>query len=228
MKKTINGKEYEIERGANLRGANLSEAYLCVANLCEANLRVANLCGANLCGANLCGANLSGANLSGAHLCGANLCGANLCGANLSEANLWGANLCVANLSGANLCGANLCGANLSEANLCGAKEIPPLFHAMSIIAGEGDLIGYKKLSGGVICKIKIPAEARRSNSTGRECRAEYAVVLEGAGNSKYDIEFKYKVGETVRPTLPFNDNRWEECVSGIHFFLTRAEAEDY
>ena len=98
----------------------------------------------------------------------------------------------------------------------------------MSIIAGEGDLIGYKKLRGGVICKIKIPAEAKRTNSTGRKCRSEYAVVLEGEGRSQYDNSFKYRIGETVRPGLPFDDNRWEECAAGIHFFLTRAEAEAY
>jgi hypothetical protein len=89
-------------------------------------------------------------------------------------------------------------------------------------------LIGYKKLAGGVICKIKIPAAAKRSNATGRKCRAEYAIVLEGEGFSKHDRDFKYVVGETVRPTTPFNENRWEECASGIHFFLTRSEAEDF
>ena len=72
--------------------------------------------------------------------------------------------------------------------------KIPPLFHAMSIIAGEGDLIGYKKLAHGAICKIKIPAEAKRSNATGRKCRAEYAIVLEGEEVSQYDNKFKYVI----------------------------------
>ena len=213
MKMTINSKEYEIGLQANLRGANLYGA-----NLYEANLYGANLCGANLCGANLCGANLYGANLYGAELREANLYGAELREANLYEANLRGANL-----RGANLYGANLYGANLRE-----AKNIPDLVSAMTLIAAEGDLVGYKKLADGSICKLRIPADAKRSNATGRKCRAEYAVVLEGSGVSQYDKTFEYRIGETVRPREPFNEDRWEECGSGIHFFLTRKEAETY
>jgi hypothetical protein len=168
-------------------------------------------------------ADLSRADLSGADLSRANLREANLSGANLSWADLRDANLSEANLRDANLSEANLRGADL-----CWAKNIPPLFQAMSIIAGEGDIIGYKKLSDGTICKLKIPADAKRSNATGRKCRAEYAIVLEGKGVSQRDWTFTYKVGETVRPTEPFCDDRWEECAPGIHFFLTRAEAEVY
>jgi hypothetical protein len=89
-------------------------------------------------------------------------------------------------------------------------------------------LIGYKKLENRVICKLLIPAAAKRSNATGRKCRAEYAVVLEGEGVSEHDSSFKYKVGQTVRPTKPFDENRFLECASGIHFFITRQEAEDF
>jgi hypothetical protein len=95
-------------------------------------------------------------------------------------------------------------------------------------VAGEGDLIGYKKLAGGTICKLLIPKDAKRSNATGRKCRAEYAVVLEGEGVSQHDSAFTYKVSETVRPREPFCEDRWEECASGIHFFITRDEAEEY
>ena len=144
------------------------------------------------------------------------------------RASLCGANLCGADLCGANLCGADLRGASLCGANLRGAQNIPPLVEAETSIVAEGDIIGYKKLSLGVICKIKIPAGAKRGNATGRKCRAEYAIVLEGEGCSQYDSTFAYRVGETVRPREPFDDNRWEECASGIHFFLTRVEAENY
>lgn len=36
-----------------------------------------------------------------------------------------------------------------------------------------------------------------------------------------------YRVGETVRPDR-FDDDRWNECAPGVHFFITRAEAETY
>ena len=45
-------------------------------------------------------------------------------------------------------------------------------------------------------------------------------------GRSKHDYTFVYRVGETVEPREPFDPNRWNECASGIHFFITREEAE--
>ena len=53
-------------------------------------------------------------------------------------------------------------------------------------------------------------------------------MVLEGEGFSKHDPNFKYVVGETVRPKEAFNDSLVSECESGIHFFITRQEAEHY
>ena len=179
----INGKEFNINPGADLRSANLYNA------------------------------NLRGADLRDVNLRGANLNYADLCGADLSCADLRSANLNYADLRGANLRGAN---------------NIPLLTAAQLNICAEGDIIGYKKLNSGKICKILIPQDAKRSNATTRKCRAEYAIVLEGEGVSQHDSNFTYKVGETIRPTEPFCEDRWQECASGIHFFLTREEAENY
>jgi len=234
-------------RGADLRGANLGEADLRGAdlraadlrgaNLGEADLRDANLCGADLRGANLgeaelCGANLRGANLGEAELCGADLRGANLCYANLRGANLRGAELCDANLCDAELCGADLRDANLCYANLRGAnlRDAQGWEHLLPIrtIVPEGELIGWKKLSDGTICKLKIPAEAKRVGGLiGRKCRAEYAIVIEGSGVSSWDGVTKYAPGETVRPDS-FDPDPRIECSRGIHFFITREEAEAY
>ena len=170
------------------------------------------------------------ADLRGADLSGANLHWADLHGADLRKANLIGANLIGANLRGANLRGADLRGANLSEADLSGAKNVPSL--PWTIVPSEGDIIVYKKLSEG-ICTLLIPKEAKRLNATGRKCRAEFARVLnlpEGVtiGHSMYDDTFVYEVGQTVAPKEPFCEDRWDECSSGIHFFITREEAENY
>ncbi len=127
-----------------------------------------------------------------------------------------------ANLRNANLRGANLDGANLDGANL------DALTAARLSITPAGDLIGWKKLVDNSICKLRIPADAKRSNATGRKCRASHAVVLEGSGASRYDSSFRYEIGARVEPSEPFDGNRWKECASGIHFFLTREEAEDY
>ena len=40
-------------------------------------------------------------------------------------------------------------------------------------------------------------------------------------------VDFVYRVGETVRPDA-WGGDRWVECAGGIHFFLTRYEAENY
>ena len=216
---------------ADLHGADLSYADLSYADLSDANLRYAKLRDADLYGANLCGANLCGANLYGANLCGANLCGANLYGANLSDVNL----------SDANLYGANLSDVNLSDAN-CVKLSLAKI----SILPDEGDIIGWKKAwtdnempPTPVIVKLLIPADAQRSNATGRKCRASKARVLDlqdKQGNSlpsdttaysSYDTDFTYKKGETVH-VEDFDTNRWNECAPGIHFFITRIEAAEY
>jgi len=217
--------------GANLEGANLEGANLYGASLKGASLKGAYLEGANLYGANLYGANLEGAYLKGASLKGAYLYGANLEGANLKAAYLKGAYLKGANLKGANLYGANLEGANLEGANLEGANNLPPLAAAQTVIAPEGDLIVWKKCQAGILVKLLIPRDAKRSNATGRKCRADFADVLEiiGAdvGISQHDADVVYRVGQRVT-CHKWGENRWEECAGGIHFFLTREEAEAY
>jgi hypothetical protein len=206
------------------------------ANLYGANLYGADLYGANLSGADLSGADLYGANLSGADLSGANLSGANLSGADLYGANLYGANLSGADLSGADLSGADLYGANLSKVNLSGANlygaDLPTLLTSrLSILPDEGDIIGWKKCMNGVLVKLKIPHGVKRSNATGRKCRAERVEVLEVIGGdvgiSKHDGCTKYVVGETIVCDV-WGEDRWVECAGGIHFFITRAEAEAY
>ena len=221
-------------RGANLRGADLREADLYRANLYEADLRGANLYRADLREANLYRADLRGANLRGANLYGANLYGANLYGANLYGANLYEADLYRADLRGANLRGANPRGANLYRAILNEDTKIntESLAFAETRFLTEGDIIGYKKCRNNVIVKLLIPKEAKRSHAFGRKCRAEYAQVLEifgaGTATSLHDSNFTYKVGNTVRPTTSFSEDWFNECESGIHFYITRIEAENY
>ena len=175
---------------------------------------------ANLSGANLSGANLYGADLSGADLSGADLSGANLSGADLSGANLYGADLSGANLYGADLYGANLYGAKNSELAIAKTRILP-----------DGDLIGWKKCNGGVIVKLRIPEAAKRSHAFGRKCRAEYADVLEIIGGDKaisqHDSKTEYIVGTRVTPDS-FSDNWQEECANGIHFYITKLEAENH
>jgi len=212
---------YTIEPEANLQGANLRRA-----NLRGADLRRANLQEANLQEANLQGANLQGADLQEANLRRANLRRANLRGANLLVANLQGANLQEANLRGA-----DLRGANLLVADLRGAENIPDYVYNTTIIVPAGNIIVYKKCMDNIIVTLSIPEESKRSNATGRKCRFSKATVLNLSSGevaySTYNNHFSYKVGDAI-DIHDFDPDRWNECSTGIHAFLTKWEAENY
>ena len=191
----------------------------------------ANLFGANLRGANLSDADLRCANLSDADLRGANLIDADLRCANLRDADLRGANLSDADLRNADLCRADLCEASIDQM----MWNIYTVFYPLQC-PESGSYIGYKKASG-LVVELEIPADARRSSATSRKCRASKAKVLSitdingnpagGQVKSNYDPNFVYAIGETVEVT-DFDDNRWNECSTGIHHFITRAEAVIY
>ena len=214
-----------------LNGEGGSRADLRGANLFGANLSDADLPGADLSCANLRGADLSGADLSCANLRGANLFGANLSDADLPGADLSGANLRDADLSGANLRGADLSGASMDQM----IWDIHTVFYPLQC-PDSGSYIGYKKASG-LVVELEIPADARRSSATSRKCRASKAKVLSitdingnpagGQVKSNYDPDFVYTIGETVEVS-DFDDDRWNECSTGIHHFITRAEAVIY
>ena len=200
----------------------------------KANLYGAYLYGADLRDADLYGADLRGADLRDANLCNANLCNANLRASDLRGADLYNANLCDANLRGANLRGANLCGADLCGANLRGAKNLPFIPY---VCPDTGSFIGYKKASN-MIIKLEITEDAKRVSATSRKCRCNKAKVLgiydyecnlleDKEVASDRDKDFIYRVGEIVE-VENFDEDRWNECSTGIHFFINFQEAVKY
>ena len=226
------GERADLRR-ADLYEANLMLAYLMEANLMEANLIRANLREADVREANLYKADLMEADLREAFLYKATLYKANLYKADLRGANLRGADLIGANLRGADLSGANLRGANLRGADLCGAKLDWPL-----ACQEKGSFIGYKKCRNNLIVELEIPEDAYRCSATSKKCRCSKAKVLsitniDGSEStsdvavSKYDSSFVYRIGETVEVT-DFDQNRWNECSTGIHFFMNREDAVKY
>ena len=224
--------------GANLRYANLYGDDLRYADLSGADLYGAYIEGANLRGANLSGANLRNTNLSSANLRNTNLSGAELVCADLSGADLSGADLGDANLGSADLGYADLGGADLSDANLwhTDLSCVKNLFFPMAC-PEKGSFIAFKK-AGFYIIELFIPSNAKRCSATSRKCRCSKAKVISIttlSGNktnitevhSTYDPNFIYKLGEYVE-VKNFDDNRWNECSTGIHFFITRQEAVNY
>jgi uncharacterized protein YjbI with pentapeptide repeats len=198
----------------------------------RADLSSADLRYANLRYADFRSADFRSADLSSADLRYANLSSANLSSADLRYANLRYADLRYANLSSADLRYANLRSAELDNNTIKEINRIRPF----QICPQEGEFIAWKKGRGGEIIKLLIPADAKRTSSlAGRKCRCSKAKVLEIVDkdgnqiqecknwNASYD--FTYKVGETAEPDS-YNDDIREECTNGIHFFITREEAE--
>ena len=196
-------------------------------------------CGVSLAKANLVGACLAVADLTGADLTGADLTGADISWADLADANLKDAKLKDANLKGAILKGANLEGANLERvildmAYLVGAQNIP---YIPLSCPSEGAFTAWKKVNNEYLVKIQIPEDARRLSATTRKCRCDKALVLDITsldGEEHYDEvtnnnykETIYKVGEMVYPDS-FDENRWNECSNGIHFFINKEEVINY
>ena len=138
--------------------------------------------------------------------------------------------------SGADLNGADLSYANLSRAILSGAiKDAKTILPHYRIAPEVGSFIAFKKLRNNVVATLEIPAEAKRTSSLiGRKCRAEFAKVVALSSNAVVGYAkhwpsgvFPYHVGEIVRPDS-FDDDIRLECANGIHFFMTRREAEEY
>ena len=145
-----------------------------------------------------------------------------------------------ADLRDANLIGAYLRDANLIDANLRDAKDIPFVPFACP---SDGAFVGWKKVydeekEKKCLVKLLITEDAERCSATGRKCRCSKAQVLaiydlddnmEEMGsctNTQY-AETIYKVGCDVLPDR-WDDNRWNECSNGIHFFTNKQEAIDY
>ena len=217
---------FEYSKENNTIKDTLREATLRGADLREADLRGANLYGANLYGANLRGADLREADLREADLYEANLYGADLREADLREANLYGADLREANLRGADLYGADLREANHNEGTAFLLSQCP-----------DGAFIGYKKASSHIV-KLLVPEDAKRSSATTLKCRCSKAKVLEiqNLDGSKSDLKavpsdrdenFIYVVGKE-KEVEDFDEDRWNECSTGIHFFISREMAVKY
>ena len=172
--------------------------------------------------------------LSNSDLRGADLRCADLSYANLRRADLRCADLSYADLSYADLTGADLTGAVLTGAVLRGAKNVPFI---PFVCPDFGSFIGFKKAKDKVVA-LEIPEDAKRCSATTRKCRCNKAKVLgiydvnhnllnDTIVASNRDNNFLYIVGETVTVDN-FDEDRWNECSTGIHFFINFEEAARY
>ena len=206
--------EVAVKSNADLSNANLSNADLSNANLSNADLRYADLRYANLSNANLSNVHLSSADLSSA---------------NLSNADLSNANLRYADLRYADLRYADLRYANLSDANLSNAEKI-----RKGVIIDKPVRV-FKKCIKNNIVELELLKGSIVFSINNKKCRTNKAKVISINGKcekhlkccSSYNYKFIYEVGKMVE-VKDFDLMYNVECSSGIHFFWTKEEAEDY
>lgn len=158
------------------------------------------------------------------------------------------ADVYLCNFSNANMDDIDVCTISFdNNTGITADKRIKKI----SACPDTGAFIGWKKAfvypdddrDNYAIVKLEIPEEAKRSSAFGRKCRASEAKVLGiwPIKNDKPDFEhpidiayslhdpgFVYATGKTVTPILTYDDNPYNECASGIHFFITQQEALDY
>ena len=224
-----------------LEGKGDKYADLSYVNLSHTNLSHIDLRGANLAHTDLTGTDLSYTDLKHAKITNANLVHANLKYADLSDVNLRYADLSDADSRGANLSDADLRHTDLSDANLSDAnlKDVKANIYTVGYHLAcpeEGSFVGYKKADDCIV-KLLILEDAKRSSATTIKCRCNKARVLEitdietgksvDSAYSDYDNDFIYKVGEVVYVDN-FDNDRWNECSNGIHFFLNKENAIKY
>jgi uncharacterized protein YjbI with pentapeptide repeats len=230
---------YADLRKADLRDSDLRKADLRKADLAYADLRNAELREANLYRACCLYTNLGRVDLSNAYLRDANMYSAFCCYTNMYGVDLRSADLRDANLSGADLRKADLREANLRNAYLSGTDLSEDTKIDCPIACPEtGSFIGYKKAICKKIVKLQICEDAKRSSATTKKCRCSKALVLaienmDGFDSrlqeieSRYDPCFIYRVGE-IAEVPDFDNDRWNECAPGIHFFMDRQDAVEY
>lgn len=105
----------------------------------------------------------------------------------------------------------------------------------------KGSFTAFKKAKlyndNNCIVELQVPADALRSSATTRKCRVSKAKVVavytmdgKSIKQNAYSIQtrsFVYKIGKIVE-VKNFDKNRWNECSTGIHCFITKREAEQY
>jgi hypothetical protein len=211
---------------SDFRGSKFIEANLERSNFRETDFEKADLRGASLEKVIFIDANLKGTNFKNANLKGAKFDRANLYGVNFENANLEGVSF-----RGAYLKNVNIKGAILKNNDFKGAKFVPNIKMDMP----DGEFIGWKKLLNGLIVKLKILKDSKRSRGTGDLCRCDKCIVLEFqnmdgtksginscVNNDSYGYR-TYTIGKTLRSR--YDKNRWNEWSYGIMFYLDRQAA---
>lgn len=209
-------REYELEPG-DLTGADLSNIDFTLSSFENVKLDQVNFSGSSVENALFDGCSMEGADFE--------------------NANMKTASFRFCNMKNCNIKGANLYGAVLENADLTDIKSDENTRWFRLHCPEKGAFLGYKKCVNNRMVQLLIPADALRTSATLPSCRCSKAKVLTiksfdfkenfDEAWSLVDENFEYKRGEWVE-VKDFNKDRWMDSTTGIHFWMTREEAEAY
>ena len=158
-------------------------------------------------------------------------------GTNFQYSNLRTCALRYQDMTGANIEGADLFAAVLEYTKLDDIIHNDETKWFKLHCPETGPFLGYKKCFGNRLVQLLIPADAKRTSATRPSCRCSKAKVLTiksfdykqeyDEAWSLVDENFVYRKGQWVE-VLDFNEDRWQDSTTGIHFWLTREEALAY
>lgn len=163
--------------------------------------------------------------------------GCPLQGADFRDASMVTASFRYCDMRGCDIRGADLFGAVLEHAILEGIVSDERTRWFRLHCPEKGAFLAYKKCVNDRMVQLLVPEDARRTSATMPSCRCDKAKVLtiksfdfkeefEEAW-SLVDEDFVYRKGEWVQVD-DFNEDRWQDSTTGIHFWLTREEARAY
>lgn len=157
--------------------------------------------------------------------------------ANYRNANMKTASMRYCDMTGCDIRGANLYGAVLEYAKLDDIISDESTQWFRMHCPETGPILGYKKCVNDRLVQLLIPADAKRTSATLPSCRCNKAKVLTiksfdsteefDEAWSLVDENFYYRKGEWVE-VKDFNEDRWMDSTTGIHFWMSREEAIAY
>lgn len=178
-----------------------------------------------------------GADLSGSSIENARLDGCSLRGVNFRGAYMKGACMRGCDMTGCDISGADLFAAVLEKAVLTDIISSEDTKWFRMHCPETGPILGYKKCVNDRLVQLLIPADAKRTSATMPSCRCNKAKVLTiksfddteefDEAWSLVDENFVYRKGQWVE-VKNFNEDRWFDSTTGIHFWLTKADAIGY
>lgn len=180
---------------------------------------------------------LNGADFHGGTVENALFDGCPMCGADFSHSRMVTASFRYCDMRKCDIRGANLYGAILEYARLDGIVSDEDTEWFRLHCPEKGAFLAYKKCVNDRLVQLLVPEDAKRTSATLPSCRCNKAKVLTiksfdyqenfDEAWSLVDENFSYKRGEWVE-VADFNEDRWQDSTTGIHFWLTREEAMAY